>query len=363
MTTAASVDDLYRLKRLSGLAQVTVRSGAFKRVGLLRHALKYGLWALAPGGRLDVVDDGPASYQIRPGAVPFSIVRQQAHKVLGADVTFLGADEAALTLSFQRVKPVTPPGWTAGVVFSGREAEMPALETALAGLRAQPELEQGAGGQIVVCGPEAARGLLAHHPDVEYLPFADPPGPRPMITLKKNLIVAAARNPRVAVMHARIVLQPGCLAAAPPEFDVLTPRVEYREGRRVVPYLDYIISQALDGEAVPSRQPPPNTFDRARYLAQLRHGRPYLDGGVFFAMRAAALATPLSPHLAWGEAEDLEWCARLHAAGALVDLEPDAVALSQTFKWPRLMVERPRLYAFGRHAARALRRAQAAIGR
>lgn len=352
-----AIADLLRVKHLSGFDAVTVETGPLKRRGLLRHALKYALWALKPGGALTVVDDGPVTFAFQPGAMPWSRVKQQTFAVLGPDAELVALDNDALTLTLRRTRPQPSGSWSAGIVFSGDAKELPALEGAVAGLRDQPELSQ-----IMVCGPSEAAGLLAHLSPIDYVAY-DTPHRRPPIPQKKNALIAAAKGEKVAILHARIVLQPGCLAALPRDFDLITPRVEYREGGTTIPYLDWSVTDALDGAILPRRQPPRNDYLRDRYLELMRLGLPYVDGGLFMVDRAAALATPMNEHVAWGEAEDLEWCARLHAAGCLIDLEPGALALSQSFKWSRWMIERPRLFALARTAKRAQRRMHGLLAR
>ena len=355
--TIATIADLIRVKHLAGLEAVTVRTALLKRRGLLRHALKYALWALRPNGVLRIEDDGPVTFTFQPGAMPWSRVKQQAFKVLGPDTELEAIDDEGLTITLHRTRPLLTGRWSAGIVFSGDANEILTMEAAIVGLRAQPECAQ-----IMVCGPSEAAGLLSHLGPIDYIAY-DLAARRLPIPQKKNALIAAATGEKVAILHARIVLQPGCLAAMPAEFDIITPRVEYHEAETVIPYLDWSVTDALDGGTLPRRQPPRNDYLREHYLNLMRLGLPYIDGGLFMVNRAAALETPMNEYIAWGEAEDLEWCARLHAAGRLIDLEPGALALSQSFKWSRRMIDQPRLFAAARTLKRAQRRLQGAIVR
>lgn len=340
------IEHLYRLRRQIDLPAVRVETGAFKKANVLRYALKYALWAVRPGGTIEIVDDGPDTFDIILMRMPFSVVRQHCFKVYRDEAELGELDAAGMRLTFVRRRPVTPPGWSAGIVFSGNEKEMPFLTRALDGLVAQPELSTERGGQIMVCGPAAARRLLADRSEVEYLPFEEASPVRAFTTRKKNALVEAARNPRVVIMHARIVLQPGCLAAFPREFDVTTPHVQYREGDRTIPYIDWVVAHDLAFDRLPRRLQSSLFYDRHDHLAQLATGGlPYIDGGVFAGMRDVLRAVPLNPYLAWGEAEDGDWCTRLQAEGHLVDLEVDALAVSQSFKLPRRLIERPKMSA------------------
>jgi hypothetical protein len=353
----SAVGDLYALKRAVDCDEVVLRTHILKYRGALRHGLKFALWAVKPGGRIVVVDSGPREYRIQPYSIPFSLVLQQAFKVLGPETELEMLDHRHLTAIWRRTSPILPQGWSAAVLFSGRASEAVQVKRALDGLRRQPELSAANGGQIIVSGPSQSRSALELGGDVEYLAFENV-GARAMVTQKKNAIVASARNPRVVVMHSRIVLQDGCLAALPREFDAVTPRVEYREGEQSFRHIDFSVEGVLDAEAVPTRLAPLNSYDQQRYLSILSRGRPYIDGGLFAARRSLFETVPLNPYLAWGEAEDLEWSARLLAAGYLVDLEPKAVAVSQTFKLPRAMVDRPRLFKLARRPSRLVRTAR-----
>lgn len=345
------------LKKQQNLSEVVLQTKYFKRRGLIRHAVKYGFWSLKKGGRLRICDDGPSSFDVRPGSLPFSIVRQQVFKILGTDAELEELDDESWRIVVRRTTAPLSQGFGAGVIFSGNSSELPALAKTLDGLRAQPELAAANGGSIVVCGPESARADIAGQKGVDYLSFENEPGHRAFTTRKKNALIAALPQPRVAIMHARMVLTPGCLSSLPIEFDAITPRVEYREQDKVVPYLDWTMAPVLDAETVPRGLPLPYNYNRARYLDYLSGpGRPMIDGGLFIVRRSLAIKVPLNNDLAWGEAEDTEWCARLHAGGALVDLAPEALALSQSMKFPRRYIENPMLVKVMQPVSRVLKR-------
>ena len=339
------VEQLYRLRRHLHLPAGRRAPRALKKANVLRYALKYALWAVRPGGRIEIVDDGPDTFDIKLMRMPFSVVRQHCFKVYRDEAELVELDAAGLRLVFERRRLVTAPGWSAGLIFSGNAREMPYLARAIDALQAQPELSAAAGGQIMVCGPAPARPLLDAWPDVEYLAFEEVSSQRAFTTRKKNALIAAARNPRVAILHTRILLESGCLAAFPREFDVTTPRVVYREGERSIPYIDWVVAHNFAFDRLPHRLQSSLFYARNDHLAQLATGGlPYVDGGVFVGMRDVLRAVPLNPYLAWGEAEDNEWCSRLQSEGYLVDLDASAEATSQSFKLPRRLFERPGLW-------------------
>lgn len=356
----SSVEDVYALRRQNCLPMVRLILGRLKRRDLLRYALKYALWAVAPGGRIEIIDDGPDNYSVNLYDMPFSIVRQQCFKIFADMARLVAMDPVVLSLTFERTAPILAEGWSAGVIFSGAAAELPFLRACIAGLYAQPELSPERGGEILVCGPSSAADAVAGMGGVDFVALDDAEGTRSFTTRKKNALVAAARNPRVAILHTRIILQPGCLAAFPREFDVSACVVEYREGRHCVPYLDWIVVDRLDTGVPPRRLQSSNFYDRTRHLNQLGGGKAaYIDGGAFFAATRVVQAVPLNNNLAWGEAEDVEWCERLAAQGFLVDLEPRALAVSQSFKLSPWTVQRPRLLKVALPARRLARLALA----
>jgi len=331
--TVAAREDLYRLKAMHGLSRVEIRTGRLTYRNLMPHALKYGIWALAPGGTLLVRDDAPNVFDLAPRFVSFKLVRQWTYKLLAGEAEPVRLDVDRGEIELVRTRPPTPPGWGAGVVFSGGEAELPRLHACLDALLRQPELLPGNRGQIAVCGPAGAEGAVAGHPGVGYLVHEVPSGPRVMICAKKNALIRHLDGPRIAIMHTRITLEPGALARVPAEFELITPRVLVDGARGPDDYLSLGVHDA----GLPGYAPrlAPSSLRRVpvdRYLDLYDEGPPYLDGGVFFVRKDVHARCPLNEAVAWDEAEDLEWSHRALAAGFLIDLAPEARARSAVAK-------------------------------
>lgn len=327
-----SLESLNKAKFSRGLSRIEVKTGRFKCRGLLPHALKYALWALKPGGTLIVQDDGPAQAEVWD--MPFALVRKLAFKTLRDGVELVALDASALRLEFVRTLPALGNGWSAGLIFSGNDGELPAVERCLAGLHAQPELT-GARGEIVVCGPKRDLSFLNAWPNVRYVEYETPPGPRFMISAKKNFLATQLRHPRALILHARITLDSGCLSALPAEFDVITPAVFVMNKGKRCPYLDYVITDTTDPIRMPIRFNVPLDYPRARYHEFIDRGIPYIDGGLLIARREILLQTPLDECLGWQEGEDADWCMRVRQSGNLVDLAPQASALTDGNKMGR----------------------------
>lgn len=346
----SSREDLYRLKALRGLSRVVIHTQRLTYRNLVPHALKYGVWALEPGGTLLVCDSSPNVFDLWPRFVSFKLIRQWTYKLLAGEAEPVRLDIERGEIELRRTRPPTPPGWGAGVVFSGQEAELPRLRKCLDGLLQQPELLPERGGEIMVCGPAAAAGCVDDYPQVQYLPYEMPPGPRVMICGKKNALIRALKGPRVVVMHTRIVFEPDTLRHVPDEFEITTPRV-FSEGPAG---LEDYLSLGVHDSDIPGYAPRLTSSNLRRvpverYLDLYEQGVPYVDGGVFMVRKDVHARCPLNENVAWDEGEDLEWCARALVDGFLVDLAPEARAVSVVGKLRSLPVP-PQVMRWIRHS-------------
>ena len=213
-------------------------------------------------------------------------------------------------------------------MFSGLESEKPLLKQCVASLQLQPELTQG--GQILICGPSCSADVIQGLVGVEYLSFeTEMVAGRFIIGRKKNYAVSHLKHEKVLVCHTRIVLQPGCLAALPEEFDLITPAVSVVGAQGItLPYADLLFQQ-FRSTAVYTQDPAPYIgYPRTRWREHLRRYHPYVDGALFCTRRSLFVALPLSEAIAWGEGEDVEWCRRLLLSGKLLELCVEAKAIS-----------------------------------
>lgn len=325
--------DLERLKRMRDLSRVVIHTRQLVYRNLLVHALKYGVWALRPGGTLLVRDGSPNVFDLWPRFVSFKMIRQWTYKTLALDAVPQRLDVAAGEIELVRTRPPTPPGWSAGVVFSGQPEELPRLRACLDALLRQPELHPEQGGEIMVSGPAEAAGCLEGYPQLRYHAFELPAGPRVMICQKKNALIRALKGPRVLILHSRVQLAPDTLRHVPDEFEIITPRVLTEGPGGMEDYL----SLGVHDSGMPGHAPrlTPSSLRRVApedYLGLYEQGHPYVDGGVFMVRKDIHARCPLNDDVAWDEAEDLEWCNRALAAGLLIDLAPEAEAVSAVGK-------------------------------
>lgn len=330
---AADRGDLYRLKAASGLSRVVIRAQRLKYRNLMPHALKYGAWALAPGGTLLVQDDAPDTFDLMPRFVSFKLLRQWTYKLLASEAEPVRLDIARGEIELVRTRPPTPPGWGAGIVFSGHASEVPRLRACLDSLLQQPELLPARDGEILVSGPAGAEDCIVGYPQVGYIVHDMPPGPRVMICAKKNALIRRLKGPRIAIMHTRITLEPDTLRHVPTEFEIATPRVMSMGQSGWEDYLSLGVHDAgLPGYAPRLASSSLRRVPAERYLDLYDQGPPYVDGGIFFVRKDVHARCPLNDDIAWDEAEDLEWSLRAVAAGFLLDLAPDATAYSAVGK-------------------------------
>lgn len=312
--------------------EVTIDTARLKHRNLLPCALKYAYWATRPGGRIIILDQGGKDAAPPAHSVSFNLVRQWTFKFIGAGCRLLSMEPGRLEL--ERTAELLPPGWSAGVVFSGNDGEVPTLLRCLEGLARQPELDSEVGGEILVCGPARETGFLKQFPQVRYVEYETPPGPRFMIGRKKNALMEAMRGPRMVVLHARVVLDAGALAAVPREFDISGPatRVATRHGGEK-PYLSLLQTDSVwPGISVSRTTIGMRDIASHDPLELIERGGVFVDGGAFYVTRPVFEACPLHDQIAWEEGEDVEWCGRAFSMGFLVDLAPASGAVSQTNK-------------------------------
>ena len=119
-----------------------------------------------------VEDSGTESPVVSVAHMTRNVVRQMIGKFIGKDVEWIGDDGRRIEL--RRTSPIMEEGWSAGVVFSGSESEVPVLLKCIQGLLLQPELSEERGGEIVISGPDCPRDFLTAFPGVRYEIFPSP---------------------------------------------------------------------------------------------------------------------------------------------------------------------------------------------
>lgn len=351
-----TVADLYELKKRRDLDRVHVDLTRLKYAGLAHHAIRLAFFAVREGGEIHLSDRHAVKMQqIGPFLMRWPTLRALAIRALGRDCT-LAPDSPVGEMRFTRTTPVLGNGWSAGIIFSGQDQEIPALHKCLDGLLAQPELLQE-DGEILICGPTRDMGFLQAYPMVRYVTFDldDTPGPFP-ISRKKNTLMRAMKAPRRLVLHCRIVLEPGALSNAPAEFDLLGPNVIQRSDKGTEANVGYVTLDPRWPAMVPTRfERSTLNFAPSAYLDMLQDRRPYIDGAAFMVSERVLEHCMLDDGLLWGDCEDVEWCFRAQSQGFLVDMDPDVLALNVASK-VRTLEWLPQPVSRGLRAARRVKR-------
>lgn len=330
------LSDLKLLRETRNLKEVEIMMDDFLHGNLPLYVLKFALWACELNGYVILnARKTVNSVTLVAGQHSFQLLLQLLCKAADGLGVMVECDIEDKRVKFKRKLielEITP--WSAAVIFSGSDTEINQLRDCIRGLQAQPELRNG--GQIVVCGPASGKTAISTIPGIEYLIFETQfQAGRFIVGKKKNFAIQALRHERILICHTRIVLQPGCLAKIPLEFDLCTPRVWIKGQYTQLPYLDLGFLKRCTLNVDSHFLPLPIHYDRQNWIQHLKTKSPYIDGGIFCVQRSIALKIPMSESVAWGEAEDVEWCARLLQNGITIELAIDSHADSTICKIPR----------------------------
>lgn len=332
-------DDLPMLASVSGgVAKIQIHSKRFRRSGTLRHALKYSLWALMPGGILEIFDSPSAGEGYSTHQYNFWHIRHELFKSIGKDLEIESIDSRQGHLLARKIEEnYLGNGITLAIVFGGAQAELPLLREQLSSIVNQqpaPTIPV----EILVCGPTQFQwhelmDIVGEH-RFRYIPFDhSAPFKRALIGQKKNLLLSEAHYDLVALSHTRICYGPGSLAQIQSKkFDAFTPAVMYADCEKMRRYLDYTLIGSYDTAhldnlpALCASNLPRNIFP------YLRNRVAFIDGGLIVLNKKKVRHDIYSDELSWGEAEDIDLCARLHFDGCLIDVDDRIVCYSQTSK-------------------------------
>lgn len=327
-------DQLPKLRMSTGWDNIEVEADSFLDGNLPLYLFKYLIWALRKDGIAQVhVGRAIDSMVLIPCEWSLQFLVQGACKAIEGMGELVAVDLSNRRFSFRRTKTVFESApWSAIVMFSGKEAELPLMENCIQSLRKQAPIESG--GQIIVCGPADAAPLARSFEGVDYLPFETPiQAGRFLVGKKKNYAISQALNDRVLVCHSRIELQLNCLINMPLEFDVISPRVWMTNAAgKQIPYLDMMFLPTQSTSMFTRKPLGSIAYPREQWLKRLGSAYPYIDGALYCINKTLALAHPLSETIAWGEAEDVEWCHRLLSQGKILELNLNSDAISMTNK-------------------------------
>lgn len=334
----SKASELYALREARGYDAVNINFSESEFAGNLAiYAVKFAMWALKAGGTLTLTAPSTLdSMTLKRRRLPFQLLTQLVARSTQEIGDLTEVSLADRTIRVKRKATELEGIWSAGVIFSGNEAELPMLRRCLHSLLKQPELQSK--DRIVVCGPESARSLVIDTYNVAYLACETPTAAgRFLIGIKKNALISHLDTQKILICHSRVVLGDKALSAMPPEFDLITPRISINGRKKDLPYLDLGFLKLATAAMAGVGEQPPIFYPRDDWLRYVKKHYPYVDGGAFCVRGDLAKRLALHPSIAWGEGEDVEWCIRLLIDGNVVELanSPAACATSLSCKLPR----------------------------
>lgn len=330
-----SVKDLAALRKAEGLEHVEINMSELAAGGIASYAGKLGVWSLVENGTLTIkcpnVSLSPA---IVPGTISFNLLCQTLFPAILPYASLVNIDRDRKNLIFRRTSSrVKSNKWSFGIIFSGSAVEFELLSNCIRSIRNQTIFEKD--WEIVVCGPKASQNEVLSKLDVDYLSFETRSiHHRFDISSKKNYLMSKLKHSKKLICHTRIELKPSCIENLPLEFELITPSVTIDGSAGKLPYLDLGFIRGTTRN-LNSVKITPCYYDRRNWISYLANAIPYIDGGLYCINSNWVKENNLCEHLAWAEAEDVEWCQRLNANGFICELSLSAKANSQTCKMDR----------------------------
>lgn len=327
------IEDLAALRRLADRKSLNIKISSTlivkKYIGMLA---RYVIWALEPQGvariTLPKLEDDPCYGLV----AKWPLVVQQIGRWLRNDGEIIGIDVSTFCITIRRTSSKTAGSWGCGLVVSGSESELPLIQKWIESITRQEDVSIT---DLAICGPSKA-ACLYKDIKVRFIPFDDANDllGRFFICSKKNHLMKSLSGDKLLISHARISFDKSCLANMPAEFDLITPRVCLFTTSGI-PYLDWNVVAVKHGHTVSHGGPLPIGYDRNNWRKYYPYSAPYIDGGLFAVSRVQFARVPMRSNAAWGEAEDVEWCADITADSGMVELAERSVAVSATNKLPR----------------------------
>jgi hypothetical protein len=310
--------------------EIRINSHKLISEGVFRHAVKYSFWALKKDGKLVIQGKIGNGLGFSPNKIKFWQVRAEVFRLLKDEIITLSDDKLLDTLVVQkRDKTIEENCVSIGFVYGGNKNELALLKNSFERIK-----NYSGKTEILICGPsECHSEMLFHQYNVHYVSCDLFETNRVLYTKKKNLLFDAALYSYLIIAHARILITKELLVGIPKyNFDVITPRVIYKERDRNHAYLDYLLMEHYS--LLLKRKHPTLGLNKInkRYLYHLKNKVPYIDGGITVFNKNSITHPPYAEYLGWGDAEDLEMCERLYQQGYLIDFAPELVCYTQTNK-------------------------------
>lgn len=340
---------IYRLKNLSDLLNVKYSKSEYSSIevdltnflnsGLLRHIIKYSFHGVKVGGFLKFICPPFRSLEFSSKYIDFWQVRHEIFKCLTKYVDIRYIDEVNGIIELVKaIEYVSHDGVSFGIVFSGSVSEEIQLIKSIFSIITINNLEKF-NYEIIVCGPHNYNPIkileIFKDYNLKYLVYnLNQPSYRLMITQKKNFLYQNFKYSISTVNHTRILYASDFVNKLyKRSFDVITPRIIYKKNNKDYDYLDYCLIGSYDlSKLNPRRSLSRFWIQNTLYLNLLKNRVAYIDGGITVFNKNIIPYSPYNNNLSWGEAEDVEMCARLYYSGVLIDYFDDIICFSSTNK-------------------------------
>jgi len=330
-----SFKDIKNLRNAENLNHVNIDMTQFVAGGIPNYVGKLGIWSLAKNGTLTINCSGAhSSPNVLRGKISFNLLCQTLFPAILPYASIEKIDRSKNVITFRRTSPKQKSNnWSFGIIFSGDLTELSLLSNCISSIQNQSIFDNE--WEIVVCGPADAEMMVISQFDVNYLSYENNSNHKRFnISSKKNYLIKSLKHDKVLICHTRICLEAECISNLPHEFEVITPSVSITGNMGIIPYLDLGFIRGFTRNLNFVKTVPCH-YNRNNWVSYLSKAIPYIDGGLYCINSLWVKDINLSEHLAWAEAEDVEWCQRLNANGLMCELSLTALAYSQTCKIER----------------------------
>ncbi len=342
------IKDLYQIRKKENLEQVIIHAKNFKYSGLINYTIKFALWAVKDDGII-LIRNSNKHYvgKLEPNSYDFKLL---IHKVasIANDCSFhFKIDKKNQEIEIIKEKIPFDNNWSIGVMFSGSPKDYNMIVDSIRTYK-DLRLKKEAKIEILICGPASERNKFVSY-NIKYIdydekninPLRGKDNSRFLINKKKNHLIKHMQYSNCCVLHSRITLDKDCLYNMPNHFDVIVPRIFYKQKNFIVPDNDLVFYKWNNTHEYIISAPNYRDYDRYRYLSYMKNTIPFVEGACLITKKEIFNGNMLDGEIAWDEAEDVEWMKRLHSANKIFEISLDSKAFSSTTKMSDIALSMP----------------------
>ncbi|MBK30597.1 MAG: hypothetical protein CMF53_00080 [Legionellales bacterium] len=334
------IKDLYQIRKKENLDKVIIYTKNFKYSGLINYAIKFALWSVKDNG-IVLIKNSNKHYKNKliPHSYDFKLL---IHKVISIMRNFdmeVSIDKKNQEIEIIKENIPFDNNWSIGVMFSGSSEEFNQVVDSINVLQ-NLTLKKEAKLEVLVCGPSIERKKFENF-SIKYVDYNEKNNNRFLINKKKNHLIRQMQYSNCCVLHSRIFLDKDCLYNMPNHFDVIVPKIFYKNKDFIVPDNDLIFYQWNKSFEYITSAPTLKDYNRYRYLSFMKNAIPCADGACLIAKKEIFYENMLEEKIAWTEAEDVEWMKRLYLSNNILELSLESKAFSVTTKTSKLFLSMP----------------------